>query len=301
MSRLRSLRLVAEFDFFESIRSRKAIGLLVLYLAGASVGALLFVRVLSALEGSLAEGMGVAATERPGAMTDALLRSDRFERLLERMVGDPELAAGLTGMPVLALFFGWMSLTCVPLLAVLFSSDAISSELATGSARFALLRVDRLSWATGKLLAQALLMGVGILASAAATYLVGLSYLNSFAPGDTALWLLWMSGRAWLYGWPFLGLALAASQVTRSVNGSRALGLFVLAAAGLAGLLLGSELARELAPGLAPGVQLLVPGAHKLELWRADWFDRLPGTVMLLALGLAYFGLGHLRFAARDA
>ena len=101
-------------------------------------------------------------------------------------------------------------------------------------------------------------------------------------------------------GWAFLGLALAASQLTRSVNGSRALGLFALSAAGGAGMLLGSERALELAPNLAPALQLLVPGAHQVDLWREAWWDRLPGVVMLLALGLGYFGLGHLYFTRRD-
>jgi ABC-type transport system involved in multi-copper enzyme maturation permease subunit len=301
MNRLRGVTLVAAFDFFESIRSRKAIASLVLYLAGASLGVALFIHLLSVFESSAAEQLGVPTTERPGAMTDEVHDSPWFRDFVGELADDPELADALIDIPPLALFFGWMSLTFVPLLAVLFSSDAIASELASGSVRFSLLRVDRLSWATGKLLAQALLMGVGILASACATYLIGLSSLNGVAAGDTALWLLWMSGRAWLYGWAFLGLALAASQVTRSVNGSRALGLFALSAVGLAGMLLGGEVAVETAPNLAPALHLLLPGAHQIDLWRSTWWDRLPGSVMLLALGLAYFGLGHLYFRNRDA
>lgn len=301
MIRLRRIALVAAFDFFESIRSRKAIALLVLYVAGASVGVGGFIRVLSVLESSAAEQMGVPATERPGAMTDEVLGSNELRRLARQLISDPDVADALVGLPPLALFFGWMSLTFVPLLAVLFASDAISAELASGSSRFALLRVDRLSWATGKLLAQALLMGVGIAASALVAYLLGLGSLNDFAPGETALWLLRMSGRAWLYGWPFLGLALAASQLTRSVHASRALALFALAVAGLAGMLLDTERALEIAPDLAPALQLLVPAGHQLDLWRPDWVDRMPGSLMLLALGVSYFGLGHLHFRARDA
>ena len=79
-----------------------------------------------------------------------------------------------------------------------------------------LFRVDRLSWALGKLLGQLFLMAVGIGLGAAGSYLLGLLWMPGFAPAATAEWMLRLSGRVCCFGFAYLGLAFWASQWARS-------------------------------------------------------------------------------------
>lgn len=298
---MRSALLVAWFDLRESLRSRKALALLVIYLIGAMAATGLFVTILAELERAMASSLAVAQTSRPGAMTDALMESEELLDIISGLIGDRALAKELTSIPPVALFYGWLSLTFVPLLVAFTSAGAISSELASGAARFSLFRADRLHWVSGKLGGQCLLMFVGILLGAVGVWIVGYFSLTSFQPGLTAVWLLRLSGRACVYGFTFLGLTLGISQITRSVNASQALALLALIALGIGGGLTGAEKIVERAPVLLSSIHPLFPNAHRIDLWRPDLLSRLPATLMLLAMGCAWFGAGYLVMARRDA
>ncbi len=298
---MRSTLLVAWFDLRESLRSRKALALLVIYLIGAMAATGLFVAILSEVESALASSLSVAQTDRPGAMTEALMQSDQLLDIISGLVGDADLAAELVSIPPVALFYGWLSMTFVPLLVAFTSAEAISGELASGAVRFVIFRAERLHWAAGKLGGQGLLMVTGVLLGAAGVWIIGYASLSSFQPGLTALWLLRLSGRACIYGFTFLGLTMGISQVTRSINGSRALALLALIALGVGGGLTGAAEIQEYAPVLISSIHPLFPNAHRIDLWRPDLLSRLPATLMLLAMGAAWFGAGHLVMARRDA
>jgi hypothetical protein len=64
---------------------------------------------------------------------------------------------------------------------------------------------------------------------------------------------------------------------------------------------LGTEAVVEAAPSLSATVRTIFPAAHRLDLWRVEAGEVAPGFVALIALGLVYFTIGHLRFARRDA
>lgn len=301
LRRLRDAALVAGFDLFESLRSRKVLVLLALYVAGAMAAAGGFVGLLHELEGTLAETLQVSATEKPGALTDALMASDELRRVLSDLVGDEGLVDALIKVPLLALFYGWMAFTFVPALVTFTSCDAVSSEVATGSSRFALFRTERISWALGKLGGQAALMFVGILGGALGTWIVGTAFLSGFAVADSAWWLVRLSLRAWWNGLPYLGLAMGVSLATRTANGSRALALFGLIALGIGDTVLASDKVAEYAPVLVPTLRLLFPGGYTLDHWRPDLLERAPALVMQLALAIAFFSVGFARFFRRDA
>lgn len=299
--RWRDAGIVAAFDLGESLRSRKVLAVLVLYVAGAAAAAGIFLMILRELENTLAAGLMVAGTRRPGTMTEALLASDEFRHMLAGLVGDEGLAASLVRVPPLALLYGWLAFTFVPVLAVLTSADAIAAERATGSLRFAIVRTDRLSWAVGRFGGQAALMAVGIAVGALAVWIVGLFAWSGFAPGPTAAWLLRMAGRAWIHGLAYLGLTLGASQLVRGANAARAVALGALIACGVLRLVLEWDRVTDHLPVVAPVVAALLPGSHTLDLWRPAFGDRLPALVALAAFGIAGFALGHLRFARSDA
>ena len=300
---VRDALLVARFDLGESLRSRRALVLLLLYLAGSMAGAGGFVTLLQEIESAVAAQLSVAQTQNPGAMTSTLLASDQFLDVLAGLLGDRALAAELVAVPPMALFYSWMATFFAPVLVVMTSSDTVTGELSSGSARFALFRTDRLSWAMGKLGGQTLTLGVGLLLGAIGVHAVGWIWLGRFEPGATAWWLLRLTGRAWIYGFAYVGIVLGVSQLTRSVNWARGLSLLALIGAGVASSALGSErLQRKFdLPVLMETVRQLFPGAHKIELWRPELVDRLPPMLMLCAIGVTAFFVGHLVFARRDA
>ena len=293
--------LVAAFDMSESLRSRKVLGLLILYVAGAVASTAGFVTLLETLEKTLADSLRVASTSKPGAMTASIQSSEEFRHVLAELTGDSTLVDALIGLPPLALFYGWMALTFVPALVVFTSCDAISNEVGSGSCRYALLRTDRLSWALGKLGGQAMLMAIGVLAGAVGTWVVGLVGLASFDAAATAWWMLRLGSRAWLYGLPYLGLALGISQMVRSSHAARALALVALTGLGAGRAILQIPDVVDALPVLAPSLGPLFPGSHALDLWRPGFLDRGPAMVMLVALCATYFALGHMVFDRRDA
>jgi len=298
---LRDALLTALFDLRESLLSKRAVALLIVYLGGSIAAAALFVEILQEMERAVATGLAVSITGKPGTMARELMESEEFVGLLGWMVGDKELARELASMPPMALWYGWVSLSMVPALAVFTSSESISRELHTGSARFAFFRTTRAAWALGKFVGQAVLLAVGVCVGALGSWAVGWYGIANFDGPDTAMWLARSSFQAWVYGFAFLGFAMGVSQMTKSVALARALGLIGLAVLVVLGGLTGAETVQEHAPLLLESLHLLFPKAYKLELWRPDLLDRLPSIVMLLGLGGFYFALGHIKLSRGDA
>ena len=297
--RARDASIVAAFELRDSLRSRKAIVLLVLYVAGAAAASGIFLRVLLEIEHTLADTLGVAASSQPGAATHALFASDQFLSIISGLVGDRALARSLVSLPPMALFYGWLALTFGPLLAVLVSCDAIASEIGQGSARFALVRADRAAWTLGKALGQAGLVGVGLAAGGIATWVVGALFLDGFDAAGSAWWILRLGGRAWVLTLAYLGLALGVSQALRSANAARAGAFLALVALGVLGE--GLEWLEDDAPALAGTLLAALPRAHVLDLWRPEFADRAPAMAMLVAIAGCFFAAGHLVFRRRDA
>jgi ABC-type transport system involved in multi-copper enzyme maturation permease subunit len=301
-TRLRDAAVVAGYELGEALRSRRVVILVLLFVGGAVAGTLAFVEVLESLEASLAQALAVADPGKPGAVTAALMKSPEFLRMLSRLVRDQALARELVGLPPLALFYGWLGLTFMPVLIMLTSAETVSAELATGSARFSLLRTDRLSFSLGKLAGQSLLMAVGVALGALAVWITGYFSLASFDAGRSALWLALLSLRISVYAFAYVGLAVGLSHLTRSVPLSRALAIGSLIALGaLWGIGSYNDWVREHAAAAADTLLTLVPRSHMLPLWQPDVLDRAPALVMLGALGVVYFALGYAYRARRDA
>jgi ABC-type transport system involved in multi-copper enzyme maturation permease subunit len=289
MSPLRTIGLVAGFDVYESLRSKKAIALILFYVVIALGGTAIFVSAMNRLYAQINDQLN-------GVTVEQLLQSKEVLRLVSKLVdGDEALANELLRIPPLALFYGWLLRAFMPLIVVLSSADAISSEVSTGSVRFTLFRADRMAWASGKLLGQTLLMVLGILVGAAACYVLGAASLDHFAAGDTAYWLLRMSFRGSFYAFAYLGIAMCASQLVRSNAAARGAGLGLALFASIAGGLIGRS------TSAINHLKYIFPNAHDGALFRPEVGERMVGSAALLAIGLAWFGLGLLRFNRRDA
>lgn len=297
---LRDALVVALFDLRSSLRSRKALLLLVLYLAGSMAATGVFVSILQQVERQAATALHVAATEHPGILTSRVMESPEVHSMIQGLVGDAELADELLQTPPLALFYGWIALSFVPILVTLTSSDAIAGEVDSGAARFALTRTSRGSWASGKLLGQTALMVAGLALGGAGSWVVGWASFTGFQGAATALWMLRLGSRACVSGFAYLGLVMGISLLTRSANRARAFALLALVAVGVLRALGNAPPVHDFAPSLVDGLLQLLPGSHVLDLWRPDPGRRLPAMLILLALGGSFFTGGYLRFVRRD-
>jgi ABC-type transport system involved in multi-copper enzyme maturation permease subunit len=299
MSQVRTIGLVAGFDLYESLRSRKAIALILLYVVIAVGGTAIFASFVNRIFEQLAEQLG---QQLGPAMIDRLLESEAVLEAVTKLAGDDEaLARELLTIPPLALFYGWLITSFMPLIVVLSSADTISSEVSSGSARYALFRVDRLGWAAGKLLGQTLLMAVGVAVGGAACFAIGYLSLDHMKVAETAFWLARMSFRGIFYGFAYLGIAMCASQLVRGRAAALAVGVGLAFLASLLGGLFGADFMRRKAPALMDALHALFPNAHDISLYRPEIGARLIGSFALVAIGLAWFALGYFRLSRRDA
>ncbi len=295
MTRAERIRLVAEFDLLESLRSRKAIVLLSLYLVGALGASGIFIRVLTAIREQLEEDIGHAIDVRQ------LMESPGMARMVGTLTGDTAVGNAIVAIPPMALFYGWLAMNFVPLLVLFTSADAVSGDLASGAIRFSLFRTDRMSWAVGKLIGQAALMAVGVLVGAAACWVTGVIWLDDMPAGQTAYWLLRISGRSTVYSFAYLGMVMCASQITRTSARAGGLALLIMFFASLGGGIVRLEPIRERAPGLSSVVSKVFPNGHYLNLWHPGVFESGGAMLGLVVIGLAFFFLGFWRFSRRDA
>ena len=299
---LRDVAIVAGHELADALRSRRVLTFALLFVGGAVAGTLVFVELLESMEATVAHALALSGGGKPGAVTQELMRSDQFIDALTNLVGDERLARELSGLPPLALFYGWIGLAALPMLIMLTASDCISSELANGALRFSLLRTARLSFSAGKLLGQMLLVLVGIASGAFAVLITGYFALANFEVGRNALWLSLLSLRIAWYAFAYVGIGVGISHLTRTVPLARGLALASLLVFSLiSNVLRHVRWVREHAAASADAVLQLIPRTHLLDLWRPSFYERLPSIAMLTALGILYFALGFAFRARRDA
>lgn len=290
---------VARNELTDAVRTKRAWILVLLYVAGSVVACLMFVHILHRIENQLLQSLGLAVSPESGSATHTLWKSSHFRHIMGELVGDRDLANRLLDVPPLSLYYGWLSLTFTPLLVMLISSPRIAEEVSTASVRYVLFRTSRATWCTGKAAGQAALLLCALVLSAAAAWGVGMLRMGAFDPAGNAAAMLVLGFKAWFYGLAYLGLALGASQWSRSpviatgLGLAAMLGLTVVAAA--ANHWRGTGWFRVL-----DVVWALTPQSHKLGLWHPDAPHLIPSLILLPVLGFLYFSVGYLRFARRD-
>lgn len=292
---IRDAWLVAAYELAEVIRSKRLWVLMLLYVGGAVLGASLFIEALQSIEDTLA---ALGPEGQQGASV-GLLATPQAQELLSWYVGDPAVAARLAVLPPLALFYGWMALSFIPVLATVTGAEAVSADLASGAVRYVLLRIPPLHYSAGKLLGQYLLLLWGILVGAAGVWLTGSMSMADFAPFDSAMWLVRLGLRASVYGFAFLGLALGVSHMCRSRSFARAYAFLALFTVSSLTWLTEWEPVRQRV-WLRQFTEGVLPSSYRLDLWNPELSQRLPALLGLLVLGLGYCGLGYLYRVRRD-
>lgn len=296
---LRVIATVAANEVADSLRSRRVLVMILLYLAGSVGATLIFLHVLQGIEKQVVETLGLTATSRTGGVTATLWKSDSFRDILTGLIGDQDLAKTLLAIPPMALFYAWLSFTFSPILVMITSSTRVSEEISSGSIRYLGFRCSRPQWIAGKFAGQALQLMVALLLSALGAWVTALIKMHSFEPLATAVSMGIFSLKAWIYALAFLGLATAISQLFISPNLALAMGFTALIVMSIL-----SAVSRHFAGDgvrrLWDLVNVVTPQAHCMDLWHTHASRVLPAILFLVTLAVAYTMAGYARFSRRD-
>jgi hypothetical protein len=293
---VRKLGIVARFELAEALRSRLITIVLGLYGAGAALGAYVFSRALEAAEAAVRESM--FGTLSAHVIPDDLVRQQALPRVIAFFVKDEALQRELVTVEPLAIFYGFMALSCVAPLLLMTSGGLHSGDLASGAARFVLTRCDRLAWSLGKMLGHAILLALGLLVGVLATALVAL--MRTGIDAGSVIWLLRAAFRAWIYGLAYLGIFSAISLGVRVPSRARALSLAALFALWVGHSICESSYWTSRVPALALGAWLF-PARYELALWSPSWLSSLPAMLALMSIATAAFAAGYGLFRRSDA
>ena len=295
----RDAALVARFEILRAVRTWQALAVIVLYVVTNAGATRIFVRILQAVENSIATGLHVPVTQYPGAMLDKALHDDEFRQLIGGMIGDDRLVDTVLHWPILAIFHLWLGIALMPFLAASTSAECISVDLRSRALRFEVQRTGRLELVAGRFGGQALLTAVGSLLAIGSTFTIGMLFMVGNHPAELLGTLLYLSLRSWAFSLPFIGVGVACSQLTASPAWARVMAIVATSMSWVAyAIALWGQESDHL-PWLAAAVLQILPQGWILELWKpgASWVG---ASVVFLALGLTCTGAGYLRFARRD-
>lgn len=291
--------LVLRNELADALRSRRAVVVLLLYVAAGVLTTNSSISLLQKIEGELSEVLQLEASAQAGTVTSAMWKSDRFRRMVAQAAGDKSLVDDLMGTPPIVLIYGGLAFFYTPILAILISAPRIAEELSSGSARYALLRTSRLSWSTGKFLGQVALAGMALVLSGVGAWVVARIRMAASEGPEVATGMLLSAGRAGIFSTAYVGLATGLSHLTRAPGRATAIGLVGLLVFGI----LGWASDHYYGPGLRQLWHLgsvLTPQAHRLDLWRWDPARLVPAIVHLVTLGWVFLLGGYAWFRRRD-
>ena len=288
---MRSLIRIAQTALCEwenALRSRRALVLLLLYLASAVLCMHGTISALGTMERELVRVLKLPDSGQTGVVSETLWKSKTFSGMVAMSVGDRLVFEDISKRHPVELLYAWVAFLCAPLLVMLVSGKRVADDLRTGVARYMLVRVTRLEWALGKYAGQALMIASALAVSAVGAWCVVLCRLPSATAARLFPAMLGWGACAWFYSLAWLGLALGLSHLTRS--GTRATALGILAICVCAVL-----------PHFFPSTELFVPSGARMGLWRTSFAPQAVAAFHLVTLGLVYLMAGAAVFARRDA
>ena len=300
MKALRDIGLVAVHEGLDALRSRRALVVLLLYMAAALCNMHWSINLLHRLENELATALQLPASERAGVISTALWKSKPFQRMMRQMTPNDLVLQDITGKHPAELIYAFFAFFYTPLLVVLVAGNRIAEEIGSGSVRYTIVRISRAGWSVGKFLGQTMMIGLALLLSGLGAYAVARFRLaGSGAPGLLLNIVQW-SARAWLYSFPFLGLAMGLSHLTRSASRATVLGILAITLCFVLSILIRHFSGESGWRAMLPAIGMLLPDGYKMCLWRRSVPPLVSGGVTLVTLGFVYLLAGHACFRKRD-
>ena len=300
MNVLRQTWRVACYEWFDALRSRRALVVLLLYMAAALCNMHWSINLLHKLENELATMLQLPQSEQAGVVSTTLWKSKPFQRMMKQMTQNDLVLKDITGKHPVELIYAWFAFFYTPLLVVLVAGSRIAEDIGSGSVRYVIFRTSRASWSLGKFVGQTFMIGLALFLSGVGAYAVAKYRLAGSGTPDLFLNILQWSMRAWIYSIPFLGLAMGLSHLTRSASKATVMGIIAITCCFVASLLIRHFSTDTGWRSLLPYIGVLLPDDHKMCLWRNAVAPLVTGSVYLTTLGFCYLLAGHAVFSKRD-
>jgi ABC-type transport system involved in multi-copper enzyme maturation permease subunit len=288
------------YEWFDALRSRRALVALLLYMA-TSLGTMYgSISLLQKIEKELVTVLQLPASENPGAITTTIWKSKHFQRMMRQIAKNKEVYDDIQGKNPIELIYAWLSFFYMPLLVVLIAANRIPEEMGSGAVRYIAFRTSRGAWVLGKFLGQVSLLALAVILSGLCAYLVARLRLGKYAPLEVIWQMSFWAIRAWVFSIPYVGLVMGLSLFTKSASKATIFAILALVGlsviTGLTTFLSGDTGWRALLPYIAS----LFPADYEMLLWRSNLQALLTGSIFLLTLGFSYLGIGFIFFQKRD-
>lgn len=288
------------YEWFDALRSRRALVALLLYMA-TSVGTMYWsISLLQKVEKELASVLLLPASENPGAIATTLWKSKPFQGLMRQVSQNKEVYEDIQGKNPVELIYAWLSFFYMPLLVVLIAANRIPEEMGSGAVRYIAFRTSRGAWVLGKFFGQVSLIALAVIISGLCAYAVARFRLGRYAPIEIIWNMAFWAVRAWIYSIPFIGLIMGLSLFTKSASKSTIFGILALV-----GLAIITGITSFLSNGIGwrailPYIAALFPANYEMLLWRSSAQPLITGSIFLITLGFTYLGIGYSFFRKRD-
>ena len=300
MSGLKQMWRVACYEWFDALRSRRALVVLLLYMTAAVCNMYWSINLLHKLESELVTMLQLPPSEHTGVISTTLWKSKPFQRIMQQMAQNDLVLQDITGKHPVELIYAWFAFFYTPLLVVLVAGSRISEDLGSGAVRYVVFRISRSSWALGKFVGQALMIGFALVLSGIGAYAVAKYRLAGSGTPDLFLNMVQWSVRAWIFSFPYLGLAMGLSLLTKSASKATVMGIVAITVCFVITILQRHFTADTGWRSYLPYLGVLVPEDHKMYMWRNSLAPLVTGTVYLITLGFCYLLAGYAFFRRRD-
>ena len=300
MNGLKQVWRVACYEWFDALRSRRALVVLLLYMTAAVCNMYWSINLLHKLENELVTVLQLPPSEHAGVVSTTLWKSKPFQRMMKEVTQNDLVLKDITGKHPVELIYAWFAFFYTPLLVVLVAGNRIAEDLGSGAVRYMIFRISRSSWTIGKFIGQVLMIGFALVLSSIGAYAVAKYRLAGSGTPDLFLNMLEWSVRAWVFSFPYLGLAMGLSHLTKSGSKATVMGIFAIAICFVVSILLRHFTGDSGWRAYVPYLSLLVPEYHKMYMWRNALAPLVTGTVYLMTLGFCYLLAGYAVFRRRD-
>ena len=275
-------------EWENALRSRRALVLLLLYLAAAVLCMNGTISLLGRMESELVRVLRLPDAGQSGIVSETLWKSKSFRNMIAAGVDNRLVFEDITHRHPVELLYAWFAFFCAPILVVLVSGTRVAEDLRTGVARYMLVRTTRLEWSFGKYIGQALMIACALAVSAVGAWCVALCRLPAATAARLLPSMLGWGVSAWFYSLAWLGLALGLSHLTRSSMRATAFGILGVGAC-------------EALSHFFPEIEVVVPSGARMGLWRSSFTPQAVAVFHLATLGLVYLTIGAAVFNRRDA
>lgn len=300
MNGFRQIWRVARYEWFDAMHSRRALVVLLLYMAAAVCTMHWSINLLHRMENELVSMLQLPQSEQAGVVSTTLWKSKQFQRMMKNITQNDMVLQDLTGKHPVELIYAWFAFFYTPMLVVLVAGNRIAEDIGSGAVRYVIFRTSRACWSIGKFAGQVLMIGLSLLLSGIGAYAVAKYRLAGSGSPDLLLNILQWSLRAWVYSIPYLGLAMGLSHLTRSASKATIMGIIAITFCFVISIMIRHFTAETGWRAYLPYVSPLIPDDHKMLLWRDATAPLVTGFTYLVTLGLCYLLIGYAFFRKRD-